>query len=1269
MINAKRFWALFLALAMTLAMFPATVFANGDEGMEGSGSFVATFDANGGYFDEEGNPETKEIETDSEGGFWYPDNVLRDGYYFRGWSTNQQHGADIIEEAGDWEVSSENTTYYAQWAKVYTITYHGNGGQVYDEYDEEYKDAVEVTCSEFENTINDPWWKPIREGAHVFTGWTDADGNDVILDRYEVNEDIDLYAKWEDAWKITFDANGGYFEEEGEDSTTKYSEYSEYVIKGDSLDGDWKSPVRDSEGNKHYAFGGWTRSTAADAEVVALWDETAEKNETFYAKWDSGYKITYDANEKIFEDGKTQFSNIVNVGATASDYWKESDDGKYVVSGWSLTPNGEAIDVTSFAPEEDTVLYAIWTELLTLTLNPGEGLFSGCDVGETRHEPIMKGSQLKEYAMKTVDIEGRKVSVWSYGSDNPEHSTKIFSGWYLDQACTQAVTDATTIEQNMTLYAGYTSDFNNITIDFNGGESDMYEGLDSYSIKTTSGMAVDLNSFGIRKDDHEIVKWYTDSDYTTAAEVIRYDEENDYKLLFIPSEDVHLYPKWRQEMGYVYVYLQGPDVRFFTDDNNYPIMVEVDKEKDESPIEIRYSLELLNATDNSSVKTLANEDNQFFTISESERVVTLNGPNIKSAASAESLEEYMVKLTVEAFDKETGEVLSKASESRRLEEPYTNYGFIRDYSEGEEEAYEEDSDDDLLVGKTYIISTSGYGYYYSGNNPDGEEVPYDIESVEEVDGNLFKIEENREYDEDYYESYKLTATGAGTSKLKFTLTNNKGKEWTEIITLNVVSEKYTVKLEPAIGTDLKFLRTQPFALKATGLRRTAAGNYADADFSYEWSIDPDWEYENLNLATITPNENDSSHAVFEYNGVDGFIGDVPVKVVLKKNGEIKATSVLTLDPREQYYKFKEPTNFNKKLTVGKSIKIIPEVWQYSCENPSGENVTNNIKYLLYYEGVKITGADNKTIPSTGDIPYSAEEQEYDGDFYKGAFTITRSNGDSAWVNLHIFDANGNWIDLYSFEFDSLRDIREYLWVDDITAKTYTGKQIKPALEIDNWDGLKEGRDYTVSYGANINAGTGTVTITGIGDCWGTIKKTFKINPKKITPTVTLSKTAFTYNGKAQKPKVTAKNGKTKLATSQYTVTWSKGLKNVGTYTVTVKMKGNFSGSKSATYKILPKGTSIKTVKGAKKSFTATWGKQTAKMASARITGYQIQYSLKKNFKSGNKLVTVKGYKAGSKKIAKLGAKKTYYVRIRTYTKVGKKTLYSTWSKAKAVKTK
>ena len=73
--------------------------------------------------------------------------------------------------------------------------------------------------------------------------------------------------------------------------------------------------------------------------------------------------------------------------------------------------------------------------------------------------------------------------------------------------------------------------------------------------------------------------------------------------------------------------------------------------------------------------------------------------------------------------------------------------------------------------------------------------------------------------------------------------------------------------------------------------------------------------------------------------------------------------------------------------------------------------------------------------------------------------------------------------------------------------------------------------------------------------------------------------------------------------------------------------------------------------------------------TAQTTGYQIQYSTSASFKSGNKTVTVKGASAVSKKIVKLGAGKTYYVRIRTYRTVGEKNYYSAWSAKKSVKTK
>jgi hypothetical protein len=70
-------------------------------------------------------------------------------------------------------------------------------------------------------------------------------------------------------------------------------------------------------------------------------------------------------------------------------------------------------------------------------------------------------------------------------------------------------------------------------------------------------------------------------------------------------------------------------------------------------------------------------------------------------------------------------------------------------------------------------------------------------------------------------------------------------------------------------------------------------------------------------------------------------------------------------------------------------------------------------------------------------------------------------------------------------------------VGAISAKAYTGKQIKPAVTV-KMDGalLKKGVDYTVKYGANKNIGKGAITITGKGKYAGDKKLTFKIIPKK-----------------------------------------------------------------------------------------------------------------------------------------------------------------------------
>lgn len=169
--------------------------------------------------------------------------------------------------------------------------------------------------------------------------------------------------------------------------------------------------------------------------------------------------------------------------------------------------------------------------------------------------------------------------------------------------------------------------------------------------------------------------------------------------------------------------------------------------------------------------------------------------------------------------------------------------------------------------------------------------------------------------------------------------------------------------------------------------------------------------------------------------------------------------------------------------------------------------------------------------------------------------------------------------------------------------------------------------------------------------------------------VALSEASYTYNGKVRTPFVKAKDSAgNMIPKSEYTVKYDSGRKNVGQYKATITFKGKYSGTYCKTFRILPKGTKLKKVSAGKKSFTARWSKQ-----KTQTTGYQVQYSLKKSFKSGTKTVTIGKTKTTAKKVTGLKKKKTYYVRIRTYKTVkisGKKAkLVSAWSSAKKVKTK
>ncbi len=164
--------------------------------------------------------------------------------------------------------------------------------------------------------------------------------------------------------------------------------------------------------------------------------------------------------------------------------------------------------------------------------------------------------------------------------------------------------------------------------------------------------------------------------------------------------------------------------------------------------------------------------------------------------------------------------------------------------------------------------------------------------------------------------------------------------------------------------------------------------------------------------------------------------------------------------------------------------------------------------------------------------------------------------------------------------------------------------------------------------------------------------------------VTLNKTKYVYNKKAQKPAVTVKDSNgTPIDSKFYTVEY-KDNQNVGQASLTVQLKENYEGTVTKTFQIVPKATKLTKVTSTAKGFQAAWKKQ-----KESTTGYQLQYSTSKKFtKKTTKTKTVKKASAAKLTVKKLKAEKKYYVRIRTYKTVKGKKYYSSWSKAKSVKT-
>jgi hypothetical protein len=212
-----------------------------------------------------------------------------------------------------------------------------------------------------------------------------------------------------------------------------------------------------------------------------------------------------------------------------------------------------------------------------------------------------------------------------------------------------------------------------------------------------------------------------------------------------------------------------------------------------------------------------------------------------------------------------------------------------------------------------------------------------------------------------------------------------------------------------------------------------------------------------------------------------------------------------------------------------------------------------------------------------------------------------------------------------------------LTVSTISAKKYTGSAIKPTPTVKyGTTPLKSGTDYTLAYSNNKKPGTATITITGKGNYTGTKKITFKITGKASQFTVS-TVSAKKYTGKAIKPTPTVKFNGTKLKLgTDYTLSYSNN-KKPGKATITITGKGNYTGTKKITFKIIGKASGFTVSKVSNKKYTGKAIKPTptVKFKGTKLkkgTDYTLSYKNNKKKGTATIIITGKGYYTGTKKV-------------------------------------
>ena len=414
-------------------------------------------------------------------------------------------------------------------------------------------------------------------------------------------------------------------------------------------------------------------------------------------------------------------------------------------------------------------------------------------------------------------------------------------------------------------------------------------------------------------------------------------------------------------------------------------------------------------------------------------------------------------------------------------------------------------------------------------------------------------------------------------------------------------------------------------------------------------------------------------------GKGKYSGKVQVSYTIKDPGiDIKSTTVSLNKTKFEYtgspvipvvtVKYQGKTLvMNTDYTINMPIQSSPGTYNITVKGIGKYTGTRNVSFTIN-NARSINSTDVKFTGGTSSFTYSGAaitpgltiNDTYGKLVLNTDYTLTYQNNRDAGTATILINGKGKYVGTKTVNFTIKGDDIKKATVTFDSVQYYTGSKIKPAVTVKNGDTtLKQGTDYTITYGENTKVGnnSGKITINGKGRYGGSsTSKTFNILARTFT--VTPNYTSYEYKPNyGREPGVVVTDPVFgEVPKDQYTVKYYNNRAIGGKAKIIVTGKGAYEGVTQTVYFVIkPVVDSFVVKNNAAGSLKITDIKTSLTDPDTRydttgntwVYGVEVQYADNANFRNAIDANNPENVRDS----AFLTKGKTIYVRVRAWIMV------------------